>query len=129
MHDPIADMIIRLKNAQDVGKTSIVFPYSKLKLAVAEILQKTGYIKSNLKKGKKIAKSIEVELVYENNEPKIHGVKRVSKFSQRIYKGAKEIFPVKQGKGIAIVSTPQGILTDREARKANAGGEVLFEIW
>ena len=129
MHDPIADMITRLKNAQDVGKTSIVFPYSKLKLAVAEILEKTGYIKSTAKKGKKLAKSIEVELVYDNDKPKIRGVKRISKFSQRIYKGAKEIFPVKQGKGISIISTPQGILTDKEARKTNAGGEVLFEIW
>ncbi|MDP2705113.1 MAG: 30S ribosomal protein S8 [Patescibacteria group bacterium] len=129
MHDPIADMIIRLKNAQDVGKTSIVFPYSKMKLAVAEILQKTGYIKSTLKKGKKIAKSIEVELVYDGDLPKIRGVKRVSKFSQRIYKGAKDIFPVKQGKGMSIISTPQGILTDKEARKTNTGGEILFEIW
>lgn len=129
MHDPIADMIIRLKNAQNVAKTSVVFPYSKLKFAVAEILQKTGYLKSSLKKGKKIAKSIEVELVYDENNPKIHGVKRVSKFSQRIYKGAKDIFPIKQGKGIAIISTPQGLVTDREARKLNVGGEVLFEIW
>ena len=129
MSDPIADMIIRLKNASDAGKTSVLFPYSNLKFAVSEILQKAGYIKSSSKKGKKVAKSIEVELLYNDGKPKIKGIKRISKFSRRIYKGAKEIIPVKQGHGITIVSTPQGLVTDKEARKMNRGGELLFEMW
>ncbi|MEK7180542.1 MAG: 30S ribosomal protein S8 [Patescibacteria group bacterium] len=130
MHDQIADMITRLKNAGDAGKASVVFPYSKLKFAIAEILHKSGYLKSYAKKGKKVAKSIEVELVYEGEDaPKIQGVKRISKFSRRTYMGAKDLTPVRQGYGIAILSTPQGVVTDKEAKKLNVGGELLFEIW
>lgn len=127
--DPIADMIVRIKNATESKKESVVFPYSKLKLAIADVLFKDGFIKSFGKKGKKIAKFIEVVLIYENGTPKIHGIERVSKTSKRIYQKAKDINKVKGGMGALILSTPKGIMTDRTAKEANVGGEALLKIW
>ncbi len=129
MNDPIADMIVRLKNASDSKKESVVFPYSKLKLAVLDVLMKEGFIKSFGKKGKKIAKFIEVGLVYDGSLPKITGVDRVSKTSKRMYSKSKEIRKVKSGLGLMILSTPKGIMTDRQAKEANVGGETMFKIW
>jgi len=127
--DSIADMIIRMKNAGDSRKESVVFPYSKIKLAILEILQKEGYIKSFGKKGKKVVKFIEVVLAYDGKDSKINGVKRVSKSSKRVYFGSKEIKKVKNGLGSMIMSTPKGIMTDKMVREAKVGGEALFEIW
>lgn len=129
MHDPIADMIVRLKNASDSKKESVVFPHSKLKLAVLDVLMKNGFVKSFGKKGKKVAKFIEVVLSYDENGPKIGGVERVSKTSKRVYNKSKEIRKVKSGLGILVLSTPMGIMTDKEAKLANVGGEALFKIW
>ena len=128
-HDPIADMIIRIKNAVDSKKESVVFPHSKLKVAILDVLEKEGFIKSATKKGKKVAKFIEVALVYNAGEPKINGVQRVSKTSKRIYYGAKDLRPVKNGMGVLIISTPKGIMTDKTARVEKVGGEALFKIW
>jgi small subunit ribosomal protein S8 len=127
--DPIGDMIIRIKNATDSKKESVVFPYSKLKASVVDILLKNGYIKSVGKKGKKIQKFIEVGLSYENGLPRISGVDRVSKSSKRIYTKSKDVRKVKNGFGSLIISTPKGIMTDKMAKEANVGGEVLFKIW
>lgn len=127
--DPIADMIVRIKNATESKKESVVFPYSKLKLAIADVLFKDGFIKSFGKKGKKIAKFIEVVLVYEDGVSKIHGIERVSKTSKRIYQKAKGINKVKGGMGALILSTPKGIMTDKAAKEANVGGEALLKIW
>ena len=127
--DPISDMIVRIKNATDSKKESVVFPYSKLKLAIADTLFKAGLIKSFGKKGKKIAKFIEVVLIYEDGVSKISGVERVSKTSKRVYQKSKEIRRVKSGLGSLILSTPKGIMTDREAKDAGVGGEALFKIW
>lgn len=129
MHDPIADMIIRIKNASDAGKESVVFPHSKLKLAIADVLMKDGFVKSFAKKGKKVAKWIEVVLIYEDGEPKIRGVARVSKSSKRVYQKAKDIRSVKNGTGVLVLSTPKGIMTDKQAKEAGVGGEALFKIW
>ncbi|MES2213505.1 MAG: 30S ribosomal protein S8 [Patescibacteria group bacterium] len=129
MHDPIGDMIIRIKNASDSRKESVVFPHSKLKLAILDTLLKEGYVKSFGKKGKKVAKFIEVVLVYVDGAPRITGVERVSKTSKRIYTKSQEIRSVKSGMGSLILSTPQGIMTDKAAKKANVGGEALFKIW
>ena len=130
MHDPIADMIVRLKNASDSKKESVVFPLSKIKLAILDVLLKEGFVKSFGKKGKKVAKFIEVGLVYDAaNGPKISGVERVSKASKRVYSKSKEIRKVKNGLGALIISTPKGIMTDKAAREANLGGEALFKIW
>ena len=115
--DPISDMIIRIKNATESKKESVVFPSSKLKLAIADALFKDGFVKSFGKKGKKIAKFIEVGLIYENGESKIHGVERVSKTSKRIYKKAGDIKKVKGGMGAMVLSTPKGIMTSARGRR------------
>lgn len=130
MTDPIADMIIRIKNASDSKKQSVVLPYSKLKLAILDVLMKEGFVTSFGKKGKKIVKYIEVVLSYdENGQPKIHGVDRISKTSKRVYHKAKDIRSVKNGFGAMILSTPKGIITDKVARAERIGGEALFKIW
>ena len=127
--DPIADMIVRIKNAGDSGKESVVFPYSKVKKAILDALLKAGYIKSFGKKGKKVVKWIEVVLMYDGTTPRISGVSRVSKTSKRIYYGVADIRKVKNGMGALILSTPKGILTDKLAKEAGVGGEALFKIW
>ncbi len=128
--DPLADMIVRIKNASDSKKESVVFPYSKLKLAVLDTLMKNGFVKSFGKKGKKVAKFIEVVLVYdESGKGVVSGVERVSKTSKRVYNKSKDIRSVKSGTGKLIISTSKGIMTDKEAKEANVGGEALFKIW
>ncbi|HEY4486633.1 MAG TPA: 30S ribosomal protein S8 [Candidatus Paceibacterota bacterium] len=127
--DPIADMLIQIKNAGNAGKESVSFPHSKVKLAIAQVLLKEGYIASVNKKTKKDDRSIDVGVMYENGNPKIKGVQRVSKPSRRIYLGVKEVHPVRQGFGCMVLSTPRGILTGKEARKEKVGGEVLFKVW
>ncbi|MEQ1500513.1 MAG: 30S ribosomal protein S8 [Parcubacteria group bacterium] len=127
--DQIADMIVRMKNASDSNKESVVFSHSKLKLAILDVLLKSGYVKSFGKKGKKIAKFIEVVLNYDENGPRIHGVEKLSKNSKRVYSKSKDIRKVKNGLGLMIISTPKGIMTDRQAKEANVGGEALFKIW
>lgn len=127
--DPIADFITRIKNASDAGKASLTLPYSTLKENIAHTLMKAGYISHIESKGKKIDKTLEITLVYLGNEPKVHGVDRISKPSRRIYQKSKDIRMFKSGFGNFILSTPQGILLDTDARKAKVGGEVLFKIW
>lgn len=127
--DPISDLIIRIKNAGEAGKESIVFPYSKLTENVAFALEKNGYLKSVSKKGKKINKCLEIELLYIDKRPRVEGVERVSKLSKRIYQKAKDLRLFRSGYGNLVLSTPKGILTDTEAKKQNVGGEVLFKIW
>lgn len=129
MVDTIAQLIIGLKNGNNAGKASVVFPYSKFRESIFETLKKSGFVGSVTKKGKKIIKSLEVELVYENGSPKIIDVKQVSKHSRRMYVKYDSAHPVRNGFGSLIISTPNGILTDREARKAKVGGEALFKIW
>ena len=128
--DIISELIIGIKNAGKAGKDSVKFPYSNLRMAIAEVLQKEKYIKSSSKIGKIPKRILEVEIAYKNkNVPKIKDVLRVSKLSKRIYKGAKDIKTVKSGYGLSILSTSQGIMTDKEAKKVKVGGEVLFKIW
>jgi small subunit ribosomal protein S8 len=129
MHDPIADMITRIQNAGNSGKESVVFPYSKVKKAILDVLLKEGFVKSFGKKGKKIAKWIEVVLIYNDKAPRISGVSRVSKTSKRIYYKAGDIKKVKSGYGALILSTSKGIMTDKQAKEAGVGGEALFKIW
>ena len=127
--DGIADLIVRIKNASDARKESVTIPHSKMKAAILDVLAKEGYVGEIIKKGKKVHKSIEVGLVYDEYGPKVKGVERISKLSKRIYGGAKDLKPVKQGHGVLVVTTPKGIMTDAEARKAKVGGELLFKIW
>jgi small subunit ribosomal protein S8 len=127
--DPIADMLAQIRNAGGAKKESIVLPYSKLRFAVASVLLKHGYIKSIVKKGKKVVKTMEFGLVYDGDKPHVAGTKRISKSSCRVYTAAKDIKPVRHGYGLLILSTPKGILTGNEAKKMKVGGEALFKIW
>lgn len=128
--DPVADLIIQLKNAGAVGKREVSLPFSNLKLAIAEKLKEAGYIASAEKKGKKVKKTLEITLKYnEAGEHAIHNVKRISKPGRRMYRTVAEITPVHYGSGALIISTPKGILTGAQARKEKVGGEALFEIW
>ena len=130
MNDPIADFITRIKNASDVGKENISLPFSKMKLAIAELLSAKGFVGSVAKKSKGSAKYLNVELLHEKDgNPKISGVKRISKPSRRLYENAKNIKRFRQGFGLSVFSTPKGIMTDVDARKENIGGEHLFNIW
>ncbi|HEY4476425.1 MAG TPA: 30S ribosomal protein S8 [Candidatus Paceibacterota bacterium] len=127
--DPIADMITRLRNAARAHLPTVVVEYSNFKLAVAQVLLDRGFITSATKKGKKVKKVIEMNLAFKGREPKILGAVRVSKPSRRVYQGARDLRLVRQGFGELVISTPKGIMTGTEARKARVGGEVLFKIW
>ncbi len=129
MTDPIADMLIRIKNATASKKDSVAFPLSKKTLAVAQALERAGYLEVVPKKGKKVSKSIEAKLIYIGSQPRFKGARRISNISKRIYQKIKNVTPVKSGFGNLLLSTPKGILTDKEARKENVGGEALFQIW
>ncbi len=129
MNDSIADMLIRIKNAGLSDHKTVVFPYSKLKMNIAELLLREGYIDSVSKQGQKVNKTIEVGVSYQDNEPKIVNVGRVSKLSRRVYLGAKDIRPIRRGFGLLVLSTPKGLMTGKEARNSNTGGEALFKIW
>jgi small subunit ribosomal protein S8 len=125
--DPVADLIIRIKNAGKARKESLVLPYSKLKEAISTVLVAEGYLKSVSKK--KTSPTLEIVLNYHNGETKIKDVERISKSSRRVYKGFEEIHPAKGGYGVTIFSTPKGILTDRQAVREKVGGEMMFKIW
>ena len=128
--DVIGDFLVRLKNAASVKKQSVSIPYSALKHAIAEKLKETGYVSSIEKKGKKVRKTLDVALKYDDKGLAIiTNVRRISKPGRRIYRSAREIVTVRYGRGNLILSTQKGILTGKEARKENVGGEALFEIW
>ena len=129
--DPIADMLTRIRNANAAKHDSVEIPASKLKKAIAEILYEEGYIKSFQVIDEGPQGTIKVNLKYLNNgkEKVISGLRRVSKPGLRVYAGADELPQVLRGMGIAIVSTSQGVMTDRKARAAHIGGEVLAFVW
>ncbi len=129
MTDPIADMIVRIKNATASKKESVVFPHSTLKLAICDVLFKNGYIKSFGKKGKKVVKYIEVGLLSNDGLARITGMERVSKSSKRVYSKSKDIRKVRNGLGILVLSTSKGLMTDKEAKEAKLGGEEILRVW
>ena len=126
--DQIANMLIAIKNAGFVNKTSVVVPHSNMKEAICALLKEEGYIKTYSVEGD-IKKTLTIVLEYKGGTPRVTDVKRVSKSSKRIYTGVKDIAPVKYGHGLCVFSTPKGIMTDKLARKEMVGGEVLFKIW
>lgn len=127
--DPIADMLVSIKNAQTVKKETVKIPFSKIKFEIAKILQKEGYIDKVEEKGRS-KKFLVIYLKYdENKKPAITGVKKISKPGQRVYKGYQEIKKIKGGYGLAVISTSKGLMSDKEAKKQKIGGEVIFEIW
>jgi small subunit ribosomal protein S8 len=126
--DPISDLIVRIQNASRAKKAAVSLPYSNMKAAIAEVLEKEGYISSVDKKAKKEG-VLTLELAYKNGAPVVTGVKRISKPSRRMYIGVHDIKPVKRGYGLAVLSTPSGVMSGKQARAKNVGGEILFEIW
>ena len=125
MTDPIADMLIRIKNAAAVGKPAVSMPSSKIKVAIAKVLQEEGYIASS-RVTKDGAKSVlEIALKYYEGKPVIERLQRVSKSSLRQYRGKDALPKVLGGLGVAIISTSKGIMTDAQARQQGVGGEVL----
>ena len=124
MSDPIADMLTRIRNGQIANMTEVVMPASKLKVEIARVLKEEGYIEdSSVSDGAK--PSLTVKLRYHQGQPVIDEIQRVSRPGLRIFKGAGDLPKVYNGLGVAIVSTSQGVMTDRAARAAGQGGEVL----
>ena len=127
--DPIADMLTRIRNAGTAKHATVDIPASKMKKAIAEILLEEGYIKNFQIISDGVQGVIRVTLKYNGNEKAIAGLRRVSKPGLRIYAGADELPRVLRGLGIAIISTSKGIMTDKKAREAHVGGEVLAFVW
>ncbi len=128
--DPIADMLTRIRNANSSKHKTVDIPASKMKLAIADILFKEGYIKSFEEISSDVQGTIRVALKYdEKGNRVIEGIKRISKPGLRVYASKEDLPQVLNGLGIAIVSTSKGIMTDKEARKAGLGGEVLAYVW
>lgn len=129
MVDSVSDMLTRIRNAQAAAHQSAVLPFSKLRLNLAKLLEKEGLVDSVSTHGRKAKKVIEIELKYQAGQPVINKLKRISKPGRRIYIKKSQIRLVRQGYGLAIISTPQGLMTDRQARKKGLGGEILCQIW
>jgi small subunit ribosomal protein S8 len=133
MTDPIADMLTRLRNANQAYHDKVTMPYSKIKANIAEVLKSEGYVVSwavlEPEEGA-VGKSLTVELKYgQNRERSLAGIRRVSKPGLRVYSQSTKVPRVFGGLGVAVISTSQGLMTDREARKRNVGGEILCFVW
>jgi small subunit ribosomal protein S8 len=125
MTDPVADMLTRIRNAQACGKVTVAMPSSKLKGAIAQVLKDEGYIEGFVVKPNDGKPEIEIALRYYAGQPVIEKIERVSRPGLRVYRGAQDIPKVMNGLGVAILSTPKGLMTDRKARASGIGGEVL----
>ncbi|WP_034225579.1 30S ribosomal protein S8 [Arenimonas donghaensis] len=125
MTDPIADMLVRIKNALAVGKPQVAMPASKMKLAIANVLKSEGYIGEFRVNGEGAKAKLEISLKYYEGKPVIERLERVSRSGLRQYKGKDELPKILAGLGVAIISTSQGLMTDRQARAAGVGGEVI----
>jgi small subunit ribosomal protein S8 len=130
MTDPIADLLTRIRNATHARKASVDMPFSREKERVARVLVAEGYLASATMVEAQPRNVLRIELRYDaQRRPVILGIRRVSRPSLRVYVGAKEIPSVRRGLGINILSTPKGVLVDRDARRENVGGEVLCTVW
>jgi small subunit ribosomal protein S8 len=125
MHDPISDMLTRIRNAQRASKAAVSMPCSKLKVALAQVLKDEGYIEDFAVAGEEKKPVLDIQLKYYAGRPVIDRIERVSRPGLRVYKGSTEIPKVMNGLGVAIVSTSKGLMTDRKARAAGIGGELL----
>lgn len=128
MSDPIADLLTRIRNAQMVAKTNVSVPSSKVKLAIVQVLKDEGYIDGFQVTSSNGKSELEIALKYHAGRPVIERIERVSRPGLRIYKGRDAIPQVMNGLGVAIVTTPKGVMTDRKARAAGVGGEVLCYV-
>lgn len=129
MTDPITDMLNQIKNAEAVGKTEVLLPLSNLKNEIAMMLSKEGFVGEIKKTTKGKVKLLKIALKYDNGVPAMEGFKRISKPGQRIYSKVHDIKKVRGGFGVAVISTPKGLMTGGEAKKGKIGGEVLLEVW
>ena len=128
MSDPIADMLTRIRNAHSVEKAVVTMPSSKIKVAIAQVLKDEGYIDGFAIRADGTKSELEIALKYYAGRPVIERIERVSRPGLRIYKGRDAIPQVKNGLGVAIVTTPKGVMTDRKARQTGVGGEVLCYV-
>lgn len=130
MTDPIADMLTRIRNAQQAGHESLVVPRSKLKLAIVHILKSEGFLEGYIDDTADGFGQLKIFLRYDDSRKGIiRGLRRVSRPSRRVYVGRDEVPRVRNGLGLAILTTPRGLLTDAEARRAGVGGEVICHVW
>ncbi|MGQ0512705.1 MAG: 30S ribosomal protein S8 [Betaproteobacteria bacterium] len=125
MTDPIADMLTRIRNAQMVGQLDVGMPHSRLKVSIAQVLKDEGYVEDFAVRDNGGHKELRIGLKYYAGRPVIERIERISKPGLRVYKGRDDLPRVMNGLGVAIVSTPQGVMTDRKARATGVGGEVL----
>jgi small subunit ribosomal protein S8 len=129
MTDPIADMLTRIRNALQAGHRTVTIPGSKSKRHIAEILQQEGYIEGFEWADDDRQGSLAIQLRWVGDQPAIEGIARISKPGQRRYAGSKDIPKVRNGLGIMVISTPKGMMTDRAARRAGIGGELICSVW
>lgn len=130
VNDPIGDMFVRIKNAGRARKRVAVFSYSKIKMEISKLLEKIGLVGEIAKRGKKNRRNIEAVMIYDaSGAGKISEIRRISKPSRRVYRGWRELKPLKGGTGFYIISSPAGIIDDKQARKSKVGGEVVGEVW
>jgi small subunit ribosomal protein S8 len=128
MSDPIADLLTRIRNAQMVAKTTVLVPSSKVKVAIAQVLKDEGYIDGFKVSNEGGKAELEIALKYYAGKPVIERIERVSRPGLRVYRGSDSIPQVQNGLGVAIVTTPQGVMTDRKARATGVGGEILCYV-
>ena len=128
MSDPIADMLTRIRNAQSVAKAAVTMPASKIKVAIAQVLKDEGYIDGFALKNDSGKAELEIALKYYAGRPVIERIERVSRPGLRVYRGREALPKVMNGLGVAIVTTPKGVMTDRKARATGIGGEVLCYV-
>lgn len=123
--DPIANMLVAIKNGSMANKNNVLVPFSKYKFEIAKVLEKQKFVGAVSQKSNKI----EINLLFEEGKPKIKQIEKISKLGLRTYSKSKHINLIKGGRGITIISTPKGVMTGQEARKKNLGGEVICQLW
>ncbi len=129
MSDPIADMLTRIRNGQQARKATVSMPASGTKASIAEVLKQEGYIKGYAVSGEGATRSLDIELKYFQGAPVIEEIQRVSKPGRRVYSKSSDIRQVRDGLGVALVSTSRGIMTDKTARESGVGGEILCTVF
>jgi small subunit ribosomal protein S8 len=129
MNDPVGDLLSRIRNAQMRNKSSVTSPASKLRESLLEVLKSEGYIRGYTVTEREGRSEIEIELKYFDGEPVIREIERVSKPGRRVYASVKNLPRINNGLGVAIVSTPKGVMADHDARDANVGGEILCTVF
>ncbi len=129
MTDPLGDMLTRIRNAQMRGKSKVISPASKLRGNVLDVLQREGFVRGYATVEKDGHATLEIELKYYEGAPVIQEIKRVSTPGRRVYSSVKDLPSVRNGLGVSILSTPQGVMSDTEARERNVGGEILCQVF